>query len=70
MQALEATERMIAINTRHRFRVSGERFARFSVGEVVIFKDPENITAKNKKKCKRSFQGEKRFGRCEREKSS
>ena len=46
LQALEATERMIAINTRHRFRVSGERIARFSVGEVVIFKDPENIPAK------------------------
>ena len=40
LQALKATERVIAINTRHRFRVSEERIARFAVGEVVIFKDP------------------------------
>jgi len=52
LQALEATEGMIANNTRHCFRVSGERIARFSVGEVVFFKDPENVPAKTKKDAK------------------
>ena len=56
LQALEATERMIANNTRHRFRVSEERIARFSVGEVVLFKDPENVPAKTKKDAKDPFQ--------------
>ena len=56
MQALEATERMIPNNTRHRFRVSDERVARFSVGEVVLFKDPENVPAKTKKDAKDPFQ--------------
>ena len=48
LPSLEATERMIANNTRHRFRVSEERIARFSVGKVVLFKDPENVPAKPK----------------------
>ena len=51
LQALEATER-----TRHRFRVSEERIARFFVGEVVFFKDPENVPAKTKKDAKDPFQ--------------
>ena len=38
LQTLEATERMIATNTRHCFRVSEERIREFSVEEVVIFK--------------------------------
>ena len=56
LQALEVTERTIANNTRHRFRVSEERIARFSVGEVVLFKDPENVPAKTKKDAKDPFQ--------------
>ena len=48
LQTLEATERMIATNTRHCFRVSKERIREFSVEEVVIFKDPElNRTSKD-----------------------
>jgi len=62
LQALEATERMIANNTRHRFRVSEERIARFSVGEVVLFKDPENVPAKAKKNAKDPFQARNVLG--------
>ena len=49
LQAPEATERMIATNTRHRFRVLEKRIREFSVEEVVIFKDPETVPAKTKK---------------------
>ena len=48
LETLEATERMIATNTRHCFRVSEERIREFSVEEVVIFKDPKlNRTSKD-----------------------
>jgi len=52
LNALEATERMIANNTRYRFRVSEERVQRFSVGDTVIFKDPEGVPAKEKQNAK------------------
>ena len=55
LQTLEATERMIATNTRHRFRVSEERIREFSVEEVVIFKDPETVPAKTEKDAKDPF---------------
>lgn len=55
LRALEATERMIANNTRHRFRISDERVQRFSVGDEVIFKNPESVPAKEKKNAKDPF---------------
>ena len=55
LNALEATERMIANNTRYRLRVSEERVQRFSVGDTVIFKDPEGVPAKEKKNAKDPF---------------
>ena len=55
LNALEATERMIANNTRYRFRVSEERVQRFSVGDTVIFKDPEGVPAKEKQNAKDPF---------------
>lgn len=55
LRALEATEHMIANNTRRRFRVSDERVPRFSVGEVVFFKDPDSKPAKVKKNAKDPF---------------
>jgi len=48
LNALEATESVKANNTRHRFRVSEERVQRVSVGDTVIFKDPEGVPAKEK----------------------
>jgi len=49
LNVLEATKRMIANNTRYRFRVSEERVQRFSVGDTIIFKDPEGVPAKEEK---------------------
>ncbi|CAH3023546.1 unnamed protein product [Porites evermanni] len=46
---------MIATNKRHRLHVSEQRIRQFSVGEVVIFKDPENVLAKTKKDAKDPF---------------
>ena len=62
LQALEATERMIATNTRHRFRVLEERIREFSVEEVVIFKDPETVPAKTKKDAKDPFKARNVLG--------
>ena len=61
---------MIANNTRYRFRVSEERVQRFCVGDTVIFKDPEGVPAKEKKKCLRSFQTKKCGWHCKGEESS
>lgn len=55
LNALEATERMIANNTRCRFRVSEERVQRYSVGDTVIFKDPVGLPAKEKNNAKDPF---------------
>ena len=62
LQALEATERMIATNTRHRFRVLEERIREFSVEQVVIFKDPETVPAKTKKDAKDPFKARNVLG--------
>ena len=48
LQALEATECIIATNTRQCFRVSEGHIARFFVGEFVFFKDAENILLKSR----------------------
>ena len=62
LQALEATEGMIATNKRHRFHVSEQRIRQFSVEEVVIFKDPENVLAKTKKDAKDPFKARNVLG--------
>ena len=62
METLEATERMIATNTIHCFRVSEERIREFSVEEVVIFKDPETVPAKIKKDAKDPFKARNVLG--------
>ena len=62
LQALEATEGMIATNKRHHLHVSEQRIRQFSVGEVVIFKDPENVLAKTKKDAKDPFKARNVLG--------
>lgn len=55
LQALEAMEQMITMDTWHRFCISEELVQQFSVREVVIFKDLENVPAKTKKQTKDPF---------------
>ena len=62
LRALEATEHMIANNTRRRYRVSEERVQRFSVGDIVIFKDPDNEPSKVKKHAKDPFKARNILG--------
>jgi len=62
LQALEATEQMIAMDTWHRFRISEELVQQFSVREVVIFKDLENVPAKTKTQTKDPFKARNVLG--------